>query len=65
MQFWEKYKHIKCSCGGTIGMYDRKDFSCNKCEKKYFLYEIQYDTCLINDKTGWMFPMIFSCEQKD
>ena len=52
------YEHIKCECGGIIGMYDNKNFTCERCKKEYLLYELEYDVCLSNDKTGWVFPMI-------
>lgn len=52
------YKHLKCSCGGIIGMYDREKFTCERCNKEYPLYKQKYDICLINDKTGWIFPML-------
>ena len=52
------YKHIKCSCGGSIGCYDRSNFSCEQCGEKFDLYRIEYDHLMINDKTGWIFPVI-------
>ena len=52
------YKHIKCKCGGIIGMYNRDDFICDKCNTEYKLHELNYDICLINDKTGWIFPVV-------
>lgn len=52
------YRHIFCKCGGYVGMYDnRKGFVCNRCNKEYQLYELDYDRILINEKTGWQFPM--------
>lgn len=52
------YEHIKCRCGGIIGMYNRKDFTCEKCNTEYKLHKLNYDICFINDKTGWVFPMM-------
>lgn len=52
-----KYQHIKCECGGIIGMYNRNNFTCNKCGKKFDFYRIPYDVVYANDKTGWVFPM--------
>lgn len=52
------YRHVRCSCGGVIGMFNKKDFTCEKCNKEYPLYELKYDICLTNDKTGWIFPMM-------
>lgn len=57
---YKDYKHIKCECGGTIGMYNRNTFNCEKCNKEYQLYKLDYDVCLTNDKTGWIFPMKFN-----
>lgn len=51
------YRHIKCKCGGVIGMYNKNTFNCEQCNKEYQLDEIDYDICLINDKTGWIFPV--------
>lgn len=25
------YKHIKCKCGGIIGMYNRNTYNCERC----------------------------------
>lgn len=52
-----KYEHIKCECGGIIGMYNRKNFSCEQCGKRFESYKIQYDVIHANNKTGWIFPM--------
>jgi len=56
----KNYKHIKCQCGGIIGMYNRENFTCEKCGKQYLLRKLHYDVCLTNDKTGWIFPMIMN-----
>lgn len=38
------YQHMRCdSCGGIIGMYDRKDFTCEKCGKEFILNFGDYD----------------------
>ena len=55
----KNYKHIKCKCGGIIGMYNRNNFTCERCDTKYELYNLNYDTCMINDKTGWIFPVVY------
>ena len=52
-----KYEHMKCECGGIIGMYNGKDFTCGRCGKKFDLYRIPYDEISINDKTGWISPV--------
>lgn len=59
----KNYKHIKCKCGGVIGMYNRNNFTCDKCNAKYELHKLNYDFCMTNDKTGCIFPMIY-LEQK-
>ena len=51
------YSHIKCSCGGIIGMYNRSTFNCERCNMEFQLHKLDYDVCLPNDKTGWLFPM--------
>ena len=28
-----EYTHMKCDCGGIIGMRDKENFSCDKCGK--------------------------------
>lgn len=54
------YQHIRCdSCGGIIGMYNRKEFTCERCGKEIILNFVDYDKLKINDKTGWIFPMIY------
>ena len=52
-----EYEYLRCSCGGTIGCYDRHSFKCNQCNKEYELWTLIYDYLGINDKTGWIFPM--------
>lgn len=54
------YEHVKCGCGGIIAMYDRYHDACvcDVCGKGYKLWEIPYDYLKINDKTGWIFPVI-------
>ena len=53
------YKHIRCQCGGIIGMYNRETFNCEQCDNEYKIYKLNYDACLTNDKTGWIFPVIY------
>ena len=57
---YNNYTHMKCECGGIIGMYDREHFTCEKCGKIFHI-ENQgsgWDILLTNDKTGWIFPMV-------
>ena len=59
MFYTPNYEHIKCDqCGGIIGEYDRERFSCDRCGKEFKLYELNYHRLLINDKTGWVFPVV-------
>lgn len=51
------YRHMRCKCGGIIGMYNRENFTCDKCGMIYFIHG-NYDILLTNEKTGWIFPMI-------
>ena len=56
---YDEYTHMRCSYGGIIGMYDGKHFSCEKCEKNYDVMDINScDHFEVNDKTGWIFPMV-------
>lgn len=55
------YRHVNCSCGGSL--YDKsggKDphFTCMRCEKTYPKWELEYDQIGVNTMTGWIFPMV-------
>ena len=55
------YRHVRCDqCGGVIGMYDRDNFTCEKCGKQFELYSVEYDDILINNVTGWIFPIVWN-----
>ena len=55
------YSHVRCdTCGGVIGMYDREDFICERCGKRFELHRVKYDDILINDVTGWIFPIVWN-----
>lgn len=56
MNIYDNYTHIKCECGGILGLYDREHCTCEKCKKEYT--NIRYDLLAINDKNGWIFPMV-------
>lgn len=49
--------YIKCNCGGIIGMYNGNTFNCERCGKEFQIYDLSYDVCFSNNKTGWLFPM--------
>ena len=57
---YNDYMHMKCECGGIIGMYDKENFSCDKCGKIFRIGNRGngWDILLTNDKTGWIFPMV-------
>ena len=55
------YKHVNCSCGGTL--YDKTGgrdphFTCMRCEKTYPKCKLEYDQIGVNTMTGWIFPMV-------
>lgn len=53
------YKHCSCGCGGIIGQYSKASgFSCERCNKEYQLSELNFDWIALNEKTGWLFPML-------
>ena len=53
------YKHCNCGCGGIIGQYSKASgFICKKCNKEYQLSELNFDQIALNEKTGWLFPML-------
>lgn len=52
-----KYETIKCSCGGTIADWKYPhNFTCDKCNKEYLSYKLDYDILVLNIMTGWVFP---------
>ena len=53
------YIFIHCSCGGIVGMYNRETFTCEKCGQEFKYYKLNHDGLQINDKTGWIFPVIY------
>lgn len=57
---YDEYAHMKCKCGGIIGMRDEENFSCDRCGKIHYIGHTgnEYDELMVNDKTGWIFPMI-------
>lgn len=52
------YEHIYCDyCNGTIGIFVSDTCSCQECGKIFSLHKLAYDRVMINDKTGWIFPV--------
>ncbi len=62
-----RYEHIRCKeCGGTIGSFDRgESYICETCRREYPIYRIEYDTVMVNSKTGWIFPVKISVKKRD
>lgn len=53
------YEHCRCKCGGIIGQYSKaKGFNCERCNKEYQLSDLNFDWIALNEKTGWLFPML-------
>lgn len=51
LKIYDKYEHLRCECGGIIGMYDRENFTCEKCGKEKEA-KGKYDRLI-----GGIFPM--------
>lgn len=52
-----EYEHVRCKCGGVIGSWDRKKFTCETCKTEYPVYKLDYDVLAPNPLTGWLFPV--------
>ena len=56
---YKTYTHMKCGCGGIVGMRDRKHFKCDRCGKNHDVMDINsYDHFEVNNQTGWIFPVV-------
>lgn len=51
------YEHLRCKCGGVIGMYRKGEYTCANCGKEFNM-ALKCDWLAQNQKTGWIFPMI-------
>lgn len=51
------HETISCKCGGIIGGYDGKHWSCNKCNKIYKWPELEFDNTVIDVRSGIQFPL--------
>ena len=51
------YDFIRCKCGGFIRSTHKQIFECDRCGDEVSLYQLEYDRLLINNKTGWIFPV--------
>ena len=52
------YRHVFCDCGGIVYGHDDGYFMCARCGKLWPVHNLKYDRLLINDKTGWIFPVL-------
>ena len=54
---YKNYTHLKCECGGIIGMYDKEHFTCEKCKKVHLIGNqgTKWDVLLTNEKTDGYF----------
>lgn len=58
MTYKPDYEHIHCDyCTGVIGIFAGNTCSCQNCCKIFSLHKLVYDRLMINDKTGWIFPV--------
>lgn len=58
MDYKPDYDYVRCNCGGIIGAWDREHYTCERCARPFDLYALHYDRLMINDKTGWIFPVV-------
>lgn len=54
---YDEYTHMKCECGGIIGMYDTRPFTCERCGKVHLIENQggKWDILLTNDKQNGFF----------
>lgn len=55
------YVHKLCACGGILcdkSDWDGLDFKCLNCGKSYPKVELKFDSLEVNQKAGWIFPMV-------
>lgn len=58
------YNHVMCSrCGGIVQLFNDGRFQCRECGEEITLRGCEYDILIINDKTGWKFPMLYKNNQ--
>lgn len=53
------YEHIHCRCGGVLGSKtgDVDYIHCDRCNKVYPIWKLEFDAIYKNNKTGWIFPV--------
>lgn len=52
------YKHLFCDCGGVIRAKDWYTGICDRCGKESDLTPLDYKHMLVNERTGWMYPVV-------
>lgn len=53
------YNHVMCGrCGGIVQLFNDNIFRCVDCGEEIALRGCEFDILMINDKTGWIFPML-------
>lgn len=53
------YSHVMCGkCGGVVQLLSDMTFQCRECGEEIALCWSDYDILMVNNKTGWMFPML-------
>lgn len=53
------YKHLYCNCGWIIYTKDCYTVICDRCGKESNIASINYKCVIVNDKTGWMYPVSY------
>lgn len=53
-----EYNYIHCDCGGIVGAWDRKHYTCQHCGKLFDLHSLPYDRIMITSLTWLMLPVI-------
>ena len=52
------YGHVICDkCFGVVRLINM-EFICEKCGNQIALRGCDYDILVVNDKTGWIYPML-------
>ena len=60
------YELLYCDyCKGAIGIFEDNKCRCQDCRKQFTLYKLIYDRLVINNKTGWIFPVVNIKESKE
>ena len=53
------YSHVTCgNCGGIVRLLNDMTFQCQNCGEEIALRGCEYDILMVNNKTGWIFPIL-------